>query len=32
MSIDTYNGSAIIGMLGKQCAAIASDGRFGVQY
>ena len=32
MSLDSYNGSSIVGMLGKQCAAIASDCRFGTQY
>ncbi|CAL8100666.1 unnamed protein product [Calicophoron daubneyi] len=31
MSIQAYNGSAIIGMMGDHCAAIASDLRFGVQ-
>jgi len=31
MSIMQYNGSAIIGMKGKDCVAIASDRRFGVQ-
>ena len=30
--LDTYNGSAIIGMLGKQCAAISADTRFGTQF
>lgn len=32
MSLDTYNGSSIVGMVGKQCVAIAADTRFGVQY
>lgn len=27
----TYNGSAIIAMLGKNCFAIASDRRLGIQ-
>jgi len=31
MSIMEYNGSAIVGMKGKDCVAIASDRRFGVQ-
>lgn len=31
MSIDEYNGSAIVAMGGKECVAIASDRRFGVQ-
>jgi 20S proteasome subunit beta 3 len=31
MSIFEYNGSAIIGMAGKECVAIGSDLRFGVQ-
>ena len=31
MSIFEYNGSAIIAMAGKECVAIASDLRFGVQ-
>ena len=31
MSIFEYNGAAIIGMAGKECVAIASDLRFGVQ-
>jgi 20S proteasome subunit beta 3 len=31
MSIMSYNGSAIIGMKGKGCVAIAADRRFGVQ-
>lgn len=30
MSIDTYNGSAIVAMTGEKCVAIASDLRFGV--
>ncbi|KAH9283297.1 Proteasome subunit beta type-3 [Echinococcus granulosus] len=32
MSITTYNGSAVIGMKGKDCVAIATDLRFGVGY
>ncbi|KAK9820165.1 hypothetical protein WJX72_006991 [[Myrmecia] bisecta] len=32
MSIFEYNGSAIIGMAGKECVAIGSDLRFGVQF
>lgn len=32
MSIFEYNGSAIIAMAGKNCVAIASDLRFGVQF
>ncbi|KAL4858441.1 Proteasome subunit beta type-3 [Chlorella vulgaris] len=31
MSIFEYNGSAIVAMAGKECVAIASDLRFGVQ-
>ncbi|XP_067928492.1 proteasome subunit beta type-3-like [Watersipora subatra] len=31
MSIMSYNGAAIIGMAGKECVAIASDTRFGIQ-
>ncbi|GAQ77625.1 20S proteasome regulatory subunit beta protein [Klebsormidium nitens] len=31
MSILTYNGSAIIAMMGKNCFAIASDRRLGIQ-
>ena len=31
MSILAYNGAAIIGMAGKNCVAIASDTRLGVQ-
>lgn len=30
--LDTYNGSSIIGMVGKECVAIASDSRFGTQF
>ncbi|KAG9389735.1 Proteasome subunit alpha/beta [Carpediemonas membranifera] len=30
--ISTYNGSAILAMTGKNCVAIISDKRFGVQY
>jgi 20S proteasome subunit beta 3 len=26
-----YNGGAVVGMIGKNCVAIASDTRFGVQ-
>ncbi|VDM31365.1 unnamed protein product [Hydatigera taeniaeformis] len=32
MSITTYNGSAVIGMKGRNCVAIATDMRFGVGY
>jgi 20S proteasome subunit beta 3 len=32
MSLDTYNGSSSIGMVGKKCVAIAADTRFGVQF
>jgi len=32
MSISTYNGSAIVAMTGKNCVAIASDTRFGIQH
>eukprot|EP00897_Mesotaenium_endlicherianum_P004006 jgi/Mesen1/3633/ME000020S03159 len=31
MSILAYNGSAVVAMVGKDCVAIASDRRFGVQ-
>lgn len=31
MSILAYNGSAIVAMKGKECVAIASDRRFGIQ-
>eukprot|EP00474_Spongospora_subterranea_P008558 CRZ09016.1 hypothetical protein [Spongospora subterranea] len=31
MSIMEYNGSAVVAMLGKDCVAIASDTRYGVQ-
>lgn len=31
MSIMSYNGSAIVAMRGKNCVAIASDRRFGIQ-
>lgn len=31
LQIDTYNGASIIAMKGKECVAIASDLRFGVQ-
>lgn len=27
----SYNGAAMIGMAGKDCVAIASDTRFGIQ-
>ena len=30
-SIMSYNGSAIVAMTGKDCVAIASDRRFGIQ-
>lgn len=30
-SITQYNGSAVVAMVGKECVAIASDLRFGVQ-
>ena len=29
--VDTYNGAAVIGMIGKDCVAIATDTRLGVQ-
>lgn len=32
MSISEYNGSAIVAMAGKECFAIGSDLRFGVQF
>ena len=32
MSIETYNGNALIGMVGDKCVAIGSDQRLGVQY
>ncbi|KAL3685451.1 hypothetical protein R1sor_003473 [Riccia sorocarpa] len=32
MSISSYNGSALVAMLGKNCSAIASDRRFGVNF
>ncbi|KAJ7562922.1 hypothetical protein O6H91_03G089200 [Diphasiastrum complanatum] len=32
MSIFTYNGSALVAMVGKECFAIASDRRLGVQF
>ncbi|VDK83697.1 unnamed protein product [Dibothriocephalus latus] len=32
MSILEYNGSAVIGMRGKDCVAIATDLRFGISY
>lgn len=32
MSIFEYNGSAIVAMAGKECVAIGSDLRFGVQF
>ena len=31
MSILEYNGGAIVAMVGKNCVAIASDRRFGIQ-
>ncbi len=31
MSIMEYNGSGIVAMTGKDCVAIASDMRFGIQ-
>eukprot|EP00808_Paulinella_micropora_P017908 g34436.t1 len=31
MSIMEYNGSGIVAMVGKNCVAIASDMRFGIQ-
>mmetsp|Transcript_42551 Transcript_42551/g.69005 ORF Transcript_42551/g.69005 Transcript_42551/m.69005 type:complete len:204 (+) Transcript_42551:101-712(+) len=31
MSISEYNGGAIVAMVGKNCVAIASDKRFGIQ-
>nr|AAC32068.1 20S proteasome beta subunit PBC1 [Arabidopsis thaliana]CAA73616.1 multicatalytic endopeptidase [Arabidopsis thaliana] len=31
MSIFEYNGSAVVAMVGKNCFAIASDRRLGVQ-
>ncbi|XP_063964238.1 proteasome subunit beta type-3-like [Lytechinus pictus] len=31
MSIMSYNGSAVVAMIGKDCVGIASDRRFGVQ-
>lgn len=31
MSITAYNGSGIVAMIGKDCVAIASDLRFGIQ-
>ena len=31
MSIDSYNGSAVVAMAGEKCVAIASDMRFGVR-
>ncbi|CAM6092570.1 unnamed protein product [Calypogeia fissa] len=32
MSITSYNGSALVAMVGKNCFAIASDRRLGVQF
>lgn len=32
LQIFEYNGSAIIAMAGKECVAIGSDLRFGVQF
>ncbi|XP_075209917.1 proteasome subunit beta type-3 [Lycorma delicatula] len=31
MSVFSYNGSAVVAMVGKGCVAIASDRRFGIQ-
>jgi 20S proteasome subunit beta 3 len=31
MSILEYNGGAVVAMVGKNCVAIASDRRFGIQ-
>eukprot|EP00766_Chilomastix_caulleryi_P003807 gnl/Chilomastix_caulleri/493.p1 GENE.gnl/Chilomastix_caulleri/493~~gnl/Chilomastix_caulleri/493.p1 ORF type:complete len:219 (+),score=43.53 gnl/Chilomastix_caulleri/493:41-658(+) len=31
-SIETYNGSALVAVMGKDSVAIASDKRFGIQY
>ena len=31
-SIMSYNGSALVAMTGKDCVAIASDRRYGVQF
>jgi len=28
----TYNGGSVVAMAGKNCVAIASDKRFGIQY
>jgi len=30
--LETYNGGSLVGMIGKQCVAVACDQRFGVQY
>lgn len=30
--LDNYNGNSLVGMVGKQCVAIASDTRFGLQF
>lgn len=30
--LDTYNGHSVVGMVGKNCVAIAADCRFGVQF
>ena len=30
--VDSYNGCAMIGMTGKNCVAIATDSRLGIQY
>ncbi|CAF0878022.1 unnamed protein product [Brachionus calyciflorus] len=32
MSIMSYNGGTVVAMAGKECVAIASDKRFGIQY
>lgn len=29
--MDSYNGAAVVGMIGKECVAIAADTRLGVQ-
>ncbi len=29
---DTYNGNSLVGMVAKQCVAIAADTRLGVQF
>jgi len=30
--LDSYNGSSVVGMVGKNCVAIGADCRFGVQF